>query len=123
VATCERLGVRSVAVKADVALEKDVLRLFATVDAQLGRLDALVNNAGVVSPLGRVADYTLERITTVVGVNLVGALLCAREAVRRMSTTSGGQGASSSTCRRWQPSEERPVSMSTTPPPRARWTP
>lgn len=92
VAACERMDVRAVAVRADTAVEADVVDLFAAVDERLGRLDALVNNAGVVSPLGRVADYTAERIATVLGINVIGALLCSREAVRRMSTEYGGRG-------------------------------
>jgi NAD(P)-dependent dehydrogenase (short-subunit alcohol dehydrogenase family) len=69
-----------------------VERLFAEVDAELGPIDALVNNAGVVSPLGRFADYDAERINRVLAVNVTGAFLATVAAVRRMSIASGGSG-------------------------------
>lgn len=85
-------GGRALAVQADVAHEAQALALFAACDAAYGRLDALVNNAGVVAPPCRVADMTLERWTRVFGINVIGAFVCAREAVRRMSTARGGRG-------------------------------
>lgn len=85
-------GRRAVAVQADVALEADVMRLFETVDHSLGRLSALVNNAGVVDRGCKVADMSLARLQRMFGINLLGAFLCAREAVRRMARSSGGDG-------------------------------
>lgn len=89
---CERAGVRAAAVRADISVEQDVERLFDTVSAEFGPLHALVNNAGVVGPLQRLEDFTVDRIERVLAVNLTGALLCARAAVRRMSSRRGGAG-------------------------------
>lgn len=88
----EKLGRRAIAVRADVAIESDVLAAFQEVDRRLGRLSALVNNAGILERQQRVEEICAERLTRVLAVNVVGAFLCAREAVRRMSTKSGGQG-------------------------------
>ncbi|MGH3387193.1 MAG: SDR family oxidoreductase [Nocardioidaceae bacterium] len=88
---CLGLGRRAVALRADLAVADEVLRLFAAAD-EFGRIDALVNNAGVVPPLGRVADCTAQRLEDVLAVNVVGAFQAAREAVRRMSTAYGGTG-------------------------------
>jgi NAD(P)-dependent dehydrogenase (short-subunit alcohol dehydrogenase family) len=85
-------GGEAIAVQADVASEADVMRLFETVDARFGTLDALVNNAGVLDRQTRVADMSAERILRTLSVNVLGAFLCAREAVRRMSTARGGNG-------------------------------
>jgi NAD(P)-dependent dehydrogenase (short-subunit alcohol dehydrogenase family) len=85
-------GGRAAAVQADVSSEADVLRLFETVDAQLGRLTALVNNAGVLERQTRVEHLDAARIARVFATNVTGAFLCAREAVRRMSTAHGGSG-------------------------------
>ncbi len=84
------LGQRALAVQADVSQEADVLRLFAAVDAELGVLSALVNNAGVVDVASRVDAMSAERLARMFGVNVIGSMLCAREAVRRMSTLHGG---------------------------------
>ena len=84
-------GVRAVAVAADVAVEDDVLALFAATD-ELGPVTALVNNAGIVDHRTRVDELTRSRIERVLAVNVVGSFLCAREAVRRMSTRHGGRG-------------------------------
>ncbi len=84
------LGRRAVAIAADVSREADVLRLFATIDAELGPLAALVNNAGVVDVPARVDAMSAERLTRMFGINVIGSMLCAREAVRRMSTRHGG---------------------------------
>jgi NAD(P)-dependent dehydrogenase (short-subunit alcohol dehydrogenase family) len=81
----------AVTVRADVAVEADVLAVFRSAD-DLGPLTALVNNAGVVGPLGRLEDFDAERISRTVAVNVTGSILCAREAVRRMSTARGGGG-------------------------------
>lgn len=93
VAGCEQAGVRASAVRADVGVEADVLDLFAAAD-RLGRLTGLVNNAGVVAPAARADELGAERIEEMMRTNVVGAFLCAREAVRRMSTRYGGAGGS-----------------------------
>ncbi len=87
-------GGTAFAVQADVADEAQVLAMFAAVDAQFGRLDALVNNAGVVDVTSRVADMGLARLKRMFDINILGSFLCAREAVRRMSTQRGGSGGS-----------------------------
>jgi NAD(P)-dependent dehydrogenase (short-subunit alcohol dehydrogenase family) len=85
-------GGKAVAVQADVADEADVTRLFATCDRELGAVTALVNNAGVVAPAARVDQMDAERIMRLLRINVLGAFLAAREAVRRMSTRHGGAG-------------------------------
>jgi NAD(P)-dependent dehydrogenase (short-subunit alcohol dehydrogenase family) len=85
-------GGRAVAVQADVANEPEVVRLFATCDAQLGRLTALVNNAGILETQMRVEAMDAARVQRVLATNVTGAFMCAREAVKRMSTKHGGQG-------------------------------
>ncbi len=86
------LGVSAVAIQADVADEDQVLRLFKQVDAELGRLDALVNNAGVVDVASRVDQMSFARLRRMFDINLLGSIICAREAVLRMSTRHGGRG-------------------------------
>jgi NAD(P)-dependent dehydrogenase (short-subunit alcohol dehydrogenase family) len=88
----EDRGARAIAVAADVALEADVLRLFDTCDRTLGRLTALVNNAGILETQMRVESMEVARLQRVFGTNVIGAFLCAREAVKRMSTKAGGNG-------------------------------
>jgi NAD(P)-dependent dehydrogenase (short-subunit alcohol dehydrogenase family) len=85
-------GGEALAIAGDVAQESDVLRMFAQVDAKLGRLTALVNNAGVVDVSARVEDMSVQRLKRMFDVNVLGTILCAREAVRRMSTRHGGSG-------------------------------
>jgi NAD(P)-dependent dehydrogenase (short-subunit alcohol dehydrogenase family) len=80
------------ALQADVALEPDVVRMFETVDARLGRITALVNNAGILERQSRVEHIDAARIDRVFATNVRGSFLCAREAVRRMSTSHGGAG-------------------------------
>lgn len=92
VAEIERTGGRAIAVQADVALEPDVVRLFETVDRELGALSALVNNAGILERQTRVEDIDAARLARVFATNVTGAFLCSREAVRRMSTARGGAG-------------------------------
>ena len=92
VAVCAGAGVRALAVPVDVAEEASVVDLFSTVDERLGPVTALVNNAGIVAPQSRVSDLDADRITRMLAVNVTGAFLCAREAVRRMSTRYGGAG-------------------------------
>jgi NAD(P)-dependent dehydrogenase (short-subunit alcohol dehydrogenase family) len=75
-----------------MAREGDVVRLFETVDGVLGRPSALVNNAGMVGPAGRVEDLDVAALKAVLDLNVTGCFLCAREAIRRMSTRRGGSG-------------------------------
>lgn len=91
-AAVRRLGRRALVVQADVSSEADVLRLFETCDRELGVLKALVNNAGVVDVKARVDEMSVERVQRMLAVNVVGTFLCAREAIRRMSTAHGGVG-------------------------------
>lgn len=83
---------RALAIQADVAREEDVVRLFQTAERELGPIKALVNNAGVTGGFARVENVSAEALHRVFGVNVVGAMLCAREAVRRMSTRLAGTG-------------------------------
>ena len=92
VAAIQAAGGAALAVGADVSLEADVVRLFETVDAALGPLKGLVNNAGILEKQTRVEQIDAARIDRVFGTNVRGAFLCAREAVRRMSTTHGAAG-------------------------------
>ena len=85
-------GGRAIAVQADVANETEILAMFDKVDAQLGRLTALVNNAGVVDVTARVDEMSVERLKRMFDINVIGSIVCAREAVRRMSTRHGGGG-------------------------------
>ena len=85
-------GGSAITVQADVAEEAQVLRMFEQVDAQLGRLTGLVNNAGVVDVTARVDQMDVARWRRMFDINVIGSMLCAREAVRRMSTRHGGEG-------------------------------
>jgi NAD(P)-dependent dehydrogenase (short-subunit alcohol dehydrogenase family) len=87
-----RAGGRAMAVQADVAVEADVVRLFETCDRGLGRVAALVNNAGVLETQMRVETMDAARLQRVFAANVTGSFLCAREAVKRMSTKHGGAG-------------------------------
>lgn len=87
-----RRGGTAIGVAADVSNEEDVVRLFATVDSALGPVTALVNNAGILERQMRVDAMDAARITRVLATNVTGTLLCAREAIRRMSTARGGHG-------------------------------
>lgn len=80
------------AIRGDVGEERDVLAMFEAVDARFGRLDGLVNNAGVVDRKARVDEMAVERLARMMRINVIGSLLCAREAVKRMSTAHGGTG-------------------------------
>ncbi len=86
------LGGTAITVQADVSDEAQVLAMFQKVDAKLGRLTGLVNNAGVVDVSARVDEMSLARIKRMFDINVIGSMLCAREAVRRMSTKHGGEG-------------------------------
>jgi NAD(P)-dependent dehydrogenase (short-subunit alcohol dehydrogenase family) len=85
-------GGEALAVAGDVAQEEHVLRLFAEVDAKLGCLTALVANAGVVDVAARVEEMSVQRLKRMFDINVLGTILCAREAVKRMSTRHGGCG-------------------------------
>ena len=85
-------GGRALAIRADVADEGAMMAAFEQVDADFGPLDALVNNAGITGGFARVADVERATLERVFAVNAIGAMLCAREAVRRMSTRRGGNG-------------------------------
>jgi NAD(P)-dependent dehydrogenase (short-subunit alcohol dehydrogenase family) len=92
VADIERAGGTALAVAGDVSSEPDVVRVFETVDVRLGPLSALVNNAGILELQTRVEHMDAVRLERVFATNVTGAFLCAREAVRRMSTARGGAG-------------------------------
>ncbi len=85
-------GGKAIAVQADVGDEKQVVAMFEQVDAKLGRLTALVNSAGVVDVRARVDEMSAARLERMFRINVVGSFVCAREAVRRMSTRHGGTG-------------------------------
>ena len=85
-------GGRAIAVPADVSVETDVVRLFETCDRSLGTLSCLVNNAGILETQMRVEDMDAERLRRVLATNVIGAFMCCREAIRRMSTRRGGVG-------------------------------
>ena len=92
VATIRAGGGEAVKIRGDVGSEADVLAMFAAVDEAFGRLDAFVNNAGVVDMKARVDQMSAARLERMMRINVVGSFLCAREAVRRMSTLHGGKG-------------------------------
>jgi NAD(P)-dependent dehydrogenase (short-subunit alcohol dehydrogenase family) len=85
-------GGRACTIKADVSCEQDVLRLFQTAERELGPIKGLVNNAAITGGFARVESVTAETLARVMAVNVNGSFLCAREAVRRMSTRHGGTG-------------------------------
>ncbi len=85
-------GRKALLLQADVSVEADVLSVFKHVDEQLGRLDALVNNAGILEKIMRLEQMDAARWQRVLGVNVIGSFLCAKEAVLRMSTKHGGKG-------------------------------
>jgi NAD(P)-dependent dehydrogenase (short-subunit alcohol dehydrogenase family) len=87
-------GGQAMAVQADVADEAQVLRMFEHIDAKFGRLSGLVNNAGVVDVTARVDEMSVARWKRMFDINVIGSMVCAREAVRRMSTKHGGEGGS-----------------------------
>lgn len=91
-ASIRTTGRKVLAVQSDVSVEADVLRLFKTADEQMGRLDALVNNAGMLEKQTRLDQMDVGRWNRVLGANVIGTFLCAKEAVLRMSTKYGGKG-------------------------------
>ena len=92
VAKIQQNGGKAIAVAADVSCEREVERLFSTVDAKLGSLTALVNNVGILDQKMRVDQMTMERLNRIFTTNITSYFLCAREAVKRMSTNYGGNG-------------------------------
>ncbi|WP_106419683.1 SDR family oxidoreductase [Salinicola tamaricis] len=92
VAEIEAAGGRAIAVQADVVDETAIVAMFETVDRELGRVDVLVNNAGVVDQISRVDEMSFARVDRMMKINVVGPFVCAREAVKRMSTRHGGNG-------------------------------
>ncbi|MGD1898262.1 MAG: SDR family oxidoreductase [Phormidesmis sp.] len=110
VRSIEQQGQNAIAIAADVASEPDILRLFSEVDQQLGLLTAFVNNAGILEQQMSVADMDVARLNRVFSTNVIGSFLCAKEAVKRMSTLRGGGGGaivnvSSGAARSGSPSE------------------
>ncbi|MGX5832208.1 SDR family oxidoreductase [Mesorhizobium sp. 43Arga] len=85
-------GGEAFAVKGDVGSEADIISIFEAVDRSYGRLDAVVNNAGIVDAKARVDEMSAARLERMMRINVVGSILCAREAVKRMSTRHGGKG-------------------------------
>ncbi|WP_220195829.1 SDR family oxidoreductase [Ktedonospora formicarum] len=85
-------GGRAIAIQGDVASEDDVMRIFETTMSELGPLQGLVNNAGITGGFARVEEVQAETIRRVLEVNITGAILCAREAVKNMSLRRGGRG-------------------------------
>ena len=92
VSAIARAGGRAIAVQADVAIEDDAVRLFETADRAIGSVGALVNNAGILETQSRVEHVDAARIARIFATNVTGAFVCAREAVKRMSTMRGGHG-------------------------------
>jgi NAD(P)-dependent dehydrogenase (short-subunit alcohol dehydrogenase family) len=88
----ERAGGKAIALAADVSVEAEVVRLFETADEKLGPLTALVNNAGILDRQMRLEEMSAARMNRIFATNITGSFLCAREAVRRMSTRHGGKG-------------------------------
>jgi len=89
VAQVKAAGGRAIAIKADVGVEHDVVEMFRSVDRELGPLDCLVNNAGIVDVKSRVSEMSVARVERMFRINVIGSFLCAREAVKRMSTREG----------------------------------
>lgn len=92
VADIEKAGGKAIAVQGDVAREADILRLFETVDRDLGTVEGLVNNAGITGGMAKVIDVKAEQLEQVLAANVTGSFLCAREAMRRMAKSRGGSG-------------------------------
>ncbi|SIT57703.1 putative NAD(P)-binding oxidoreductase with NAD(P)-binding Rossmann-fold domain [Mesorhizobium prunaredense] len=88
----EQDGGEALAIKGDVGSEADIQAMFERIDRAFGPLDALVNNAGVVDQRARVDEMSGARLERMMRINVIGSMLCAREAVKRMSTSHGGKG-------------------------------
>ncbi len=92
VGTIRGLGGQSIAVGANISIETDVMRLYATIDQELGPLTALVNNAGILERQMPIEAMGISRWQRVFATNIFGSFLCAREAIKRMSSRQGGEG-------------------------------
>ncbi|OLO07423.1 NAD(P)-dependent oxidoreductase [Salinicola sp. MH3R3-1] len=92
VAEIEADGGRALAIQADIVDEAAIVAMFETVDRELGSVDVLVNNAGIVDQISRVDEMSFERVDRMMKINVVGPFICAREAIKRMSTKHGGKG-------------------------------
>jgi NAD(P)-dependent dehydrogenase (short-subunit alcohol dehydrogenase family) len=92
VADIRKVGRKALAIRADVGEPDEIARLFATVDAEFGRLDAFFNNAGILGPAAKFVDIAPDRLQRIIAVNTTGAFFAAQAAVRRMSTQLGGKG-------------------------------
>jgi NAD(P)-dependent dehydrogenase (short-subunit alcohol dehydrogenase family) len=92
VSSITQIGGRAIAIAADVACENEVIHLFQAVDEQLGKVSALVNNAGILEQQMRLENMDVARLKRIFETNIIGSFLCAREAVKRMSTKNGGAG-------------------------------
>jgi NAD(P)-dependent dehydrogenase (short-subunit alcohol dehydrogenase family) len=103
-------GGRAIAVRGDVAIEADVVRLFETAERELGRIYGLVNNAAVTGGIARVDAVESTRLARMIAVNVTGTILCSREAVRRMSTRRVAKAERLSISLRWRRAPEGPVS-------------
>ncbi len=91
VADCEAAGATAQAVQADVAVEAEVIGLFKAA-SQMGDISAVIINAGVLEPMQRLDQFSFDRVSRIMAVNVTGAIMCAREAVKAMSTRNGGAG-------------------------------
>ena len=87
-------GAEAIAVQADISKEEDVIRLFDTCEADLGPVEGFVNSAGIVEPYGRIDEVKHEELLVLIDLNVNGAIICSREAVKRMSPNHGGKGGS-----------------------------
>lgn len=92
VSEIKKAGGDAIAIKGDVGNAADIVSMFEAVDRHFGRLDGLVNNAGIVDCIARIDEMSAERLERMMRINVTGSILCAGEAVRRMSTRHGGQG-------------------------------
>lgn len=88
------MGQKSLAIKADVANERDIYNAFAVIDREFSHLDALVNNAGAITAISPFIDMAPERMRNIFNINVVGAFICAQEAIKRMAVSRGGKGGS-----------------------------
>jgi len=90
--TVKSFGIKAVALQGDISQEQDIISLFTRLDEHLGSLDVLVNNAGILPKAARVDEMTAERLNLVFQTNITNYFLCAKEAIKRMSTNYGGKG-------------------------------
>lgn len=85
-------GVHAIVVQGDVSKEKDIKNIFKQIDDELGTITALVNNAGILETQMRVESLNFNRLERILNTNVIGSVLCAKEAIKRMSTKRGGKG-------------------------------